>query len=259
MLIPMERKTSYSKFIDRYLDGELNDSEKQWFENEILTDSDLAKDLELHREVNDAIRETDVLKFRHKLDKIHATIEPEYQQSLTQKVIRSKYSRIAAASIVILFAVGMLMGNMPGQPVNTDKLFQQYYEVPEISGLARSDLAIDKLYLEAIACYADKQFTEAVNLFEQVVQIDKNNMKAHLAAGISNIETNQPIKAEKSFETVIEHKDNLYVDQANWYLGLCYLKMNNLENAGKQFDIVASDDRSNKQDVAKKILKKLDK
>ena len=255
----MERKTNYSKFIDRYLDGELSESEKQWFENEIISDSDLAKDIELHREVNAAIRETDVLKFRRKLDKIHATIEPEYQRSLTHKVIRSKYSRIAAASIVILFAVGMLLGNMPGQPVDSDKLFQRYYETPEFSDIVRSDLAIDRLYLEAITCYADKQFTEAVELFERVVQIDKNNMKAYLAAGISNIETNQPAKAEKSFETVIEQKDNLYVDQANWYLGLCYLKMNNLEDAEKQFDMIASDDRSYKQAMAKKILKKLDK
>ena len=148
---------------------------------------------------------------------------------------------------------------MPGQPVDTDKLFQQYYETPEFSDIVRSDLDIDRLYFEAITCYADKQFTEAVELFERVVQIDKNNMKAHLAAGISNIETNQPTKAEESFVIVIEQKDNLYVDQANWYLGLCYLKMNNLEDAGKQFDMIALDDRSYKQAMAKKILKKLDK
>jgi tetratricopeptide (TPR) repeat protein len=254
----MEGKKNYSKLIDAYLDGELTSGEKQFFENELLKNQDLARDLELHREVNETLRDTNVIKFRQKLDKIHATIEPEYQQSLAGKVIRSKYSRIAAASVVVLFTAGMLINSLTNQPLNTEKLFNRYYEIPEISDNVRSDDAVNMLFFKAVSCYSDRQFSEAVVLFEQIIQVDSKNMEAHLGAGISNIEINQPTKAEKSFETVIKQKDNLYVDQANWYLGLCYLKMNDLDKAEHQFEQIAADERAIMQGNAKKILKKLD-
>ena len=255
----MERKINYLRSADRYLDGELGDQERQWFEKELLLNPDLAKDVELHREVNQAIRETDVMNFRNKLDEIHASIEPEYKQSTARKVMQSKYARIAAASVAILLSVGLFLSNMLNQPVNTDKLFQRYYEVPVLSGTVRSDAAVDKLFLDAVTHFNNEQFTDAATLFEQVVIIDRDNMKAHLAAGISNIEVNQTEKAERSFETVIDQKDNLYVDQANWFLALCYLKTKDLENAKMQFETISSDDRSFKHDEAKLILKKLDR
>jgi tetratricopeptide (TPR) repeat protein len=254
----MERKMNYSKLIDRYLDGDMDEKEKLWFEKELQSDSNIARDLELHREVNKAIRESDVLKLRSQLDEIHHEIEPEYQKTVARKVIQSKYSRIAAASVVVLFTLGMLLGNLLNQPLTADQLFEKYYEVPEVTAPPRSDVEIDLLYQEALEYYSNEQFGEAMELFEKVIQLDNTNMEAHMAVGISNIETNKPRKAKESFTMIIEQEDNLYFDQARWYLGLCYLKMDNVDEAQSQFILVATDDRSNLQTVAKKILKELD-
>ena len=72
----------------------------------------LAKDLGLHREVNQAIQETDVIQFRNQWDTIHDSIEPEYQQSIARKVIHNKYARIAAASVIVLVAIGLFLNNI---------------------------------------------------------------------------------------------------------------------------------------------------
>lgn len=253
----MERRINYSRFTDRYLDGELKGQEQEWYEDELLSNPDLAKDLGLHREVNQAIQETDVIQFRNQLDKIHDSIEPEYQQSIARKVIHNKYARIAAASVIVLVAIGLFLNNILSKPADSTELFQRYYQAPVFSAIVRSDAAMDNLFYEAVIHFNNGQFTDALTLFEQVVAMDKSNMKAHLATGISNIEINQAKEAEKSFETVIDHKDNLYVDQADWFLALCYLETNDLDNAMLQFDKIASNGRSYKQNEARRILKKL--
>lgn len=253
----MERRINYSRFTDRYLDGELNSQEKRWYEDELLSNPDLAKDLELHREVNRAIQKTDVIRFRDQLDKIHASIEPENQPSIARKVISNKYARIAAASVVILVAIGLFVNHMLHQPVDSTALFERYYKAPVLSITVRSDIAMDKLYHDAVTHFNKGEFGDALILFEQVIELDKNNMKAHLATGISSLEINQTQKAEESLETVINHNDNLYVDQAEWFLGLCYLKTNDTDRARDQFDMIANSDRSAYRDKARRILHKL--
>lgn len=255
----MERKINYSRFTDRYLDGELKGQEQQWYEDQLLSNPDLAGELELHREVNQAIQETDVIRFRNQLDEIHASIEPEFQQSIARKVIHNKYARIAAASVVILVAIGMFSYNMLTKPVDNVELFQRYYEAPVLSLTVRSDAAMDNLFHDAVIHFNNGQFADALTLFEQVVAMDRSNMKAQLATGISQIEVNRTKEAERSFETVIHHKDNLYVDQAEWFLALCYLKTNDLDQAVVQFEKVATNDRSDKQEKARRIVKKLNR
>lgn len=255
----MERKVNYSRFTDRYLDGELKGQEQRWYEDQLTSNSDLEKELELHREVNQAIRQTDVIRFRNQLDEIHASIEPEYNQSFSRKVMQSKYARIAAASVVVIVAMGLFLYNILSKPVDSADLFQRYYEAPVLSITVRSDATMDKLFHDAVIHFNNGQFADALTLFEKVVALDRSNMKAHLATGISQIEVNQTREAEKSFETVINHKDNLYIDEAEWFLALCYLKTNDLDNARVHFDQVAMNDRSNKQEEAQRIVKKLNR
>jgi hypothetical protein len=55
---------------------------------------------------------------------------------------------------------------------------------------------------------------------------------------------------------VVEHQDNLYVEKAEWYLGLCYLALNENERARRKFAVLASGN-SDKADEAKKLLRKI--
>ena len=48
--------------------------------------------------------------------------------------------------------------------------------------------------------------------------------------------------AIESFNFVIEDKDNLFIEQAEWYLGLIYLMDNQKKNAVEQFEIIAESD-----------------
>ena len=81
-------------------------------------------------------------------------------------------------------------------------------------------------------------------------------MAAYLYAGISLMETNNFSEAKKSFQTIINNNDIYYIQQAEWYLGLCYLKAGKTKKAKKQFRKIVSC-QGFYENKAKEILNKL--
>ncbi len=63
---------------------------------------------------------------------------------------------------------------------------------------------------------------------------------------------NYPV-ASRSFSRVIEHNDNLYLEDAAWYLGLCYMMTDNKEKAVKQFSTIASSNSRYSKQAAKLV------
>ena len=62
--------------IEDFLDGDLTESQLKEFESELLDDSDFQMELDLHKEVNDAIMEQDVMDLRSKLEAIETPLNP---------------------------------------------------------------------------------------------------------------------------------------------------------------------------------------
>ena len=66
----MIRKSEYFEQIDRYLDTELNQAESGAFESQLAFDSELADELNLHLEVEQALVEHDLISLRKNLNHI---------------------------------------------------------------------------------------------------------------------------------------------------------------------------------------------
>ncbi len=58
----MEKMSKYDEFIQPFLDGELSREELDWFSKELQSNAVLAEDIKLYREVDNAIREQDVME-----------------------------------------------------------------------------------------------------------------------------------------------------------------------------------------------------
>ena len=98
------------------------------------------------------------------------------------------------------------------------------------------------------------KYKEALALFSKA----DHNMTVKFYSGISYLEVNELEDAEASFQAVIDNKDNLFIEQAEWYLALCYLKMNMNKDAKILFTEIANSDGffNNK---AQEILKYMNK
>jgi lipopolysaccharide biosynthesis regulator YciM len=129
----------------------------------------------------------------------------------------------------------------------------QYYNAENIVDQTRGDQNI----VEAVIKFQQKDFRAASVLFKNILDADQSNMAVMFYYGIANIETNNYSNSIKAFNAIIKQNDNLYIEHAEWYLGLCYLKNNQKDKAIDQFIIVAADTENFHRQEAKNILEKL--
>jgi tetratricopeptide (TPR) repeat protein len=115
----------------------------------------------------------------------------------------------------------------------------------------------DQNIVEAVLKFQQKDFKMASVLFKNILDKDNSNIAVWFYYGISNIETQNYENSIKAFNTIIGQNDNLYIEHAEWYLGLCYLKNNQKDKAIDQFAVVASNSENFHQKEAKDILEKL--
>ena len=70
------------------------------------------------------------------------------------------------------------------------------------------------------------------------------------------MEINEYGEANKKFNKIIDHKANAFIESAQWYLGLCYLRTEKSEKAKDIFSSIANS-RSYYNKDARRILKKM--
>jgi thioredoxin-like negative regulator of GroEL len=93
-------------------------------------------------------------------------------------------------------------------------------------------------------------------LFTKVLESRPNDMQTVLLQGVSNFEEKKYPEAKQSFGRVIDDKNNLYIDQAQWYLALCYINTNEKEKAQRLLTLISKEGGIYRND-AKKIIRKL--
>ena len=252
----MELKINYSEFIDRYLDNDLSGPELNWFEKELDSNSELQAELKLQKELNEALGQEDILDLREKLNAIHEIVDPEPIHKRIKRTLSGNWAGIAAASAVILVAIGFLLSNFINPKQTADELFNQHYEPYVVPTNYRSAADINNVFHKALVEYKNQDYQKALQLFEKVLFEDESRMDVTLLTGISNLEIENYNDANNSFQKVINHNDNLFIEQAEWYLALCYLKTGEQEKAHLQFGKVITDNSLYKV-AAEDILNKL--
>lgn len=252
----MNEKINYPEFIDRYLDNDLLGPELNWFEKELDSNPELQAELKLQKELNEALGHDDILDLREKLNVIHEMVDPESERKRIKRILSGNWAGIAAASAVILVAIGFLLTNSINPVQTTEELFDQHYEPYIIPTNYRSAAEINIVFHKALVEYGNQDYQKALQLFEKVLFEDESRMDVTLLTGISNLEIENYNKANNSFQKVISHNDNLFIEQAEWYLALCYLKTGEQEKANLQFGKIITENSLYKEE-AEDILNKL--
>lgn len=248
----MTKNLQHSASIEQYLANEMTPAESSAFRKELKSDPDLASELKLSKHIDAALAKEDVIDLTQKLiAAINANREVKNEVPVIKMHTRKWW--YAAASLVALFAVAATLYLQTGRNLSNDALFSQYYNSENIVDQTRGDQNI----LEAVMKFQEKDFALASVLFRDILNKDNSNIAVWFYYGISNIETKNYGNSIKAFNTIISQKDNLYIEHAEWYLGLCYLKNNQKIEAVNQFKIVAADPDNFHQKEAKAILEKL--
>lgn len=245
------------ELIDEKLSGELMGEELEAFEKDLKDDPDLMAEFELHEEIDEAIQESEVIELRKKLDLVHDLTQNKKQPGLLRTILRHKLSRIAAASFVVLLIITSLSLYLlrPDGNMSNDNLFKIYYQ-PDAALIIRGTDSQNASLIQAFQLYENKEYVSALDHFAQVLESDGDNIPVQFYSGITNIELGQYRNALQPFNFIMEHKQNLYIERAEWYAALCYLKLNDNENAVELFRKISHSSSFNK-DKAHEILKSI--
>jgi tetratricopeptide (TPR) repeat protein len=248
-------KVKYTEWIDSYIGNELDDADKHRFEMEISVNQDLALEYHLEKDLEQILSQTDVLDFRAKCIKAQNELNLSSRKFARVIQFTRKYWYAAASLLLIAIVTGSLILINPGG-YSPEKLFKMYYKSGETIGVTRSG---NGNMVEALLLFSKNDFHAADGLFDKILNNDPRNFAVMYYSGISNIEMKNYPKAIQMFESIISDGDNLYIENAQWYLGLSYLASENISQAGRTFkDIAATPGHFYAKD-AKSILEKISK
>jgi tetratricopeptide (TPR) repeat protein len=242
----------FSYFIERYIADEMDDTEKIWFLKEVEGNDKLRQEIDLRRKTEAILKNRDVMNLREKLNTIENT------RKAKEKAPVSGHSAVKYAAFI--FGILIIAGSLTlitGRKISSDEIIDRYYkpyDPPASSRSASGTFNTD--YTLAVEYYKIHDFRNAAVYFSKVINDEPGNMPSNLMKGISDFEIQNYPEATNSFRKVIDNNNNLYIDHAQWYLALCYIRTGEEQKAKEQLLEVEKSGSIYKND-AKKILRRI--
>jgi len=210
------------KNIEDFIDGELEDALIEEFKSELEENSDLLAEVELRRQVNEFIGENDIRKLRAELKDAEKLAKRNKVRNLIPITDNKLYQflRASVAVIVLLIGVG---GVFNSGYLSVDKTYDKFFESPTWSA-ERSVSANLTLLHEAQNAFMAEDYMHVVEM-QKTSPVINSNPVFQFYAGASLQKMNQFKDAIADYTQVINHGDNLFIEEAEWYRSLCYMKL----------------------------------
>ena len=243
----------FTRFIERYLDNKMEPSERKWFEKEMEGNLWLKKELELRRKANEITSNFDAVKLREKLQKAEMRHRNESVIGKAVKKVPVNYAAIFIGLIIISTLV-LLSGNSLNIRSFTGKALDDYNALT----IHRSgDINVPAELTRGMELSRQGKYNDAIQQFEMLVDGDQSSIQSNFLNGMANMQIDEYRKAIESFDIVISHNDNMFIEDASYYMGLSYLNIEENEKARTILEgLISSDSRYRKS--AKKALKSID-
>lgn len=246
----------YSYFVEKYISGEMTSKEKLWFEKELEGNDTLQREIELRRKTDQFLSRHDVINLRNKL----VNIEKTRKEREAIKIAQRKVILRSAAVLACFLFIGSLyfILNKTSSP---EKIFNKNFTAYNPGGNVRNSISLSTIsnnisYKKALELYNQGDYSYAASLLKEHIIQQPNHMEAHLIYGVASMKNNDFEEAIRSFSIIINDGNNLYIDNARWYMALCYISLNNFEAAKYQLQVIKNSG-SFYSARAEKILKRI--
>lgn len=230
----MSKKQEHIELIEAYLAGALQGKKLQSFEDQLSNDTELAKEVTLHRELQAALADQETIDLENSLMEIRQELDGETEKGTIVPLRTSSRWLIAASILVLIAAAAYLL--WPGQEQN---LYADFFEPYPNYLTTRTDNQKTTLGA-AINAYQNRDYTAALGHFQELLAEDAERIDIRFYMGICQAELDQTDAAISSFQEVITQSDNTYTGPAKWYKALTHLKINQTEQAKSQLNEIIS-------------------
>lgn len=233
------------KLLDGYLENSLSEAERLAVEERLRTEADLQAKLQELRTLRDGLVQYGRKQTLEKLRELEAT-QPEIEKSVWQ----NRWLQMAAA-VSVLAVASFLLWPAKNTSIYSASYFEPYPNVvmPSVRGVASQDSTIKH---QAYRAYDLGDYKKAVALFEALEKPDEGVL---LYLGNSYLAMGDAKHAMNAFQQLTVNYD-VFDEQAEWYIAVCYLKLENRPEAIRMLGQIASK-TGTYQERAETILKKL--
>jgi tetratricopeptide (TPR) repeat protein len=232
----------------------MDEAEKKWFTKELQDNEKLRKEVELREKTDSILKNQDLMNLRNKLNVIEKRREETNHARKSGRGINIKYAA-AIAGFLIIGSIALFSG----RKMSNDEIMDRYYKPYEATSSSRSGAAVmNRDYSLAMDYYNIHDYRNAAIYFNKVLENEPENMHTAFLNGISNFEIRNYPEAKGSFSKVIADNNNYFIDHAQWYLALCYIRTDENFKAIEQLAIIEKS-RTIYRKSARKILKSLNK
>ena len=179
-------------------------------------------------------------------------LDSEYDNEKNSKS-KSIYYWLVAAVLILSVCIGAVWFSN-----NTDKsqnLFDAYFQHFELleTNATRGGFSQESLLFKSTNIYSEREYSKAIELFRDA--IDSTYQIENMYLGVSYLGNDNPRKAIEVFKKYIYSK-GAFKNDANWYIALSYIKLNDFESA--QMFLREVVDNENAGIKASELMKKLE-
>ena len=132
--------------------------------------------------------------------------------------IKNYNNKVYGLSPIIFIIIVLLIGSVSDSN-RKQQIFDNFYY--KESPITYRSSGIDSPLRKGMYFYNKGNYEMSIKTFS----LDSSNMLGYLYSGLSYMELRNYKKAIEYFKYIIDNNDNLFIDQADWYMALCYLRI----------------------------------
>ncbi|WP_299768113.1 hypothetical protein [uncultured Dokdonia sp.] len=230
--------------IQKYLQGTLNEAEEQLFQEYIQNDPSFADDIPFYDDLKYAFAKADY-------DQTKAQLHSFYKEEK-----RSSWRKWSVAA-TLLILIGLSSVWYFNTIDSTESLYAQYFEPYKnvVQPIVRGEVSEDIKVL-AFRAYDEQNYKEAIVYIETLLENKEEGILVLYKAN-AQLQLGETKEAIVTLESRIKKTDTIYAE-AQWYLALSYLKLDNIEKTKSHLNTLLTTNSNFKHKEAQELLKSLE-
>lgn len=215
-----------------------------------LEDPQFREAFEFNKDLLDSMR----IHYRSELKNKLKSLDDGMVPSIAKSTNKRFYMIGVAAAIVFIVASTLVF---LFDQTDHQELFSEYYS-PYYNVLDEAERSLDGEGEDlAMRLYDQRKYEEAITVFEEAIQNNPNSEALRFYQALSYLSIGQADSAIVQLSPIASASQARFREPARWYLGLAYLRRDDLKEAEAIFKSIV-DDGDSYSDRAKEILEALD-
>lgn len=215
------------EIIEKYLAGDMPADARKNFEQTLDDDPLLQQKLQHVKELQTGIQE---VILQERLEAFHKNLQYGIPVK-SARVISFKRLAVAASVACLVLLAGWLLFLNPNK---NEKLFATYYK-PDPGLITAMSTSADYIFDKGMVAYKIANYEEAISLWKSVEQ-EKQSDTVQYFLGSAYMAKKDDDKALTYLNKVAANNQSAFNKDANWFVGLLYLKSGDQTEAKKYIE-----------------------